>query len=978
MGNIGTYPPQNVSAQTPVLAETTIGSYSTSTSNSVVPGLSATITVPAGRRIKISLNSEVSVDTASHWSIYLQQDGVDIARLYSHTFAAAWYYDRVDGSYVITPSAGQHTYTIKVTRWSGSGNIFLNAENTVSLLIEDISGSQLPVLPQSVPVGLLGHARVTTNQSAITTGSPINGLSVNVSVPDGRILKIRAEAYFENSAVNAVAGARMFIQQNGSNIQQVDHRLTAANIPEKFIGEVIVSPSAGSHTFRVFADNGTGGTVQLIAGAAYPAILTVEDITPTPSPSSGAPGSTLGYAEVTANQTGITGANVPINGLSTTVTVPAGRRIRVTAYGHAVATGAVPDRLFFKIFEDGVEKAMAQVTTDSTGLNQNIIVSRVLTPAAGTHTYDARLAIASGAGTFVADASQVAFILVEDITGSIWPASAVPQHTVLGTTTLGYAELTSNSAGFTGLTEISALSVSVNVPAGRRIRISAKGALAATSGTPQWASMYIHEGTTMKANWRIDTPLNVSEGVAPSVILTPSAGTHTYTIKVECDTGTCVLAANANEPAYILVEDITGVADPYQPESVPVGALAWGMLPADQTVGTTLTAVNGCTLNVTVPAGRTLKISAHCNFYNTVASSNQVLFGAVFKDGVEVSTLFASAPNPVGSFGDHNVASGFIIDSPSAGSHTYQLRAGASNTGMLVLSRANNQTYFIVEDITPTPAPSTGAPGSTLAYAEVRAVQNSITSEVDLTGLTTTVTVPAGRRLRISAHASIQNSLADARTDVNIKEGSTILQRGFANAASANLANTLDLSTVITPTAGTHTYKLTGFANTGVGKLDAGADYPAYILVEDITGSVWPEGVPVTPGMVASEAWNTWVPQLDNGTLGNGTLTARWTRIGRTVTVSFFWIFGSSSDISSWFSVSNFPVAAHAAAGGVGPVFMSDSSTGNRAVGVVVVSGTVGTIFSTIGGNGHVNNTYPWDWATGDGLQFTVTYEAAS
>lgn len=129
--------------------------------------------------------------------------------------------------------------------------------------------------------------------------------------------------------------------------------------------------------------------------------------------------------------------------------------------------------------------------------------------------------------------------------------------------------------------------------------------------------------------------------------------------------------------------------------------------------------------------------------------------------------------------------------------------------------------------------------------------------------------------------------------------------------------------------------------------------------------------------LINTGAWTVWTPQLDNATLGNGTLTARYSRSGRDVTVSFAWTFGSSSDISSWFSISNFPVAAQAT-GGTGAVFMNDSNTGNRAVGVISLSGTTGTIFTTIGGNGHVNNTYPWDWATGDFIQFTIVYEAAS
>lgn len=127
--------------------------------------------------------------------------------------------------------------------------------------------------------------------------------------------------------------------------------------------------------------------------------------------------------------------------------------------------------------------------------------------------------------------------------------------------------------------------------------------------------------------------------------------------------------------------------------------------------------------------------------------------------------------------------------------------------------------------------------GGQLGYAQATANQGAITTEVDLTNLTTTVTVGTGRRISIRGRVAFSNTAADNRMDLNIKEAAAVLQRGFVQSVvtSAN-AQTVETSIVLTPTAGAHTYKLAAARGTGAGTvtMEAGADFPAYILVEDI------------------------------------------------------------------------------------------------------------------------------------------------
>lgn len=125
----------------------------------------------------------------------------------------------------------------------------------------------------------------------------------------------------------------------------------------------------------------------------------------------------------------------------------------------------------------------------------------------------------------------------------------------------------------------------------------------------------------------------------------------------------------------------------------------------------------------------------------------------------------------------------------------------------------------------------------TLGYAEVVAQQGSIVTETDLTSLTVTVTVAASRRLRISGYCAFFSTVAADSGRLSIKEGATLLQLGQDSVPGATQAITLNPTRIIIPSAGSHTYKLTMQRTSGSGTLtmDAGATYPAFILVEDIT-----------------------------------------------------------------------------------------------------------------------------------------------
>lgn len=127
-------------------------------------------------------------------------------------------------------------------------------------------------------------------------------------------------------------------------------------------------------------------------------------------------------------------------------------------------------------------------------------------------------------------------------------------------------------------------------------------------------------------------------------------------------------------------------------------------------------------------------------------------------------------------------------------------------------------------------------PQGTIGYAQAVANQATFTTVVDLTSLTVTVTLVAGRRIRITGQTLLGSSVADDVASLNIQEGATILQIANVLCRPISTGFVANTSVVVQPGAGSHTYKLTGVRASGTGNITsfAGATFPAYILVEDI------------------------------------------------------------------------------------------------------------------------------------------------
>ena len=127
-------------------------------------------------------------------------------------------------------------------------------------------------------------------------------------------------------------------------------------------------------------------------------------------------------------------------------------------------------------------------------------------------------------------------------------------------------------------------------------------------------------------------------------------------------------------------------------------------------------------------------------------------------------------------------------------------------------------------------------PWGIIGYVEVTANQTGISTITDLTSLTITATYVANRRIRITGDVAFQNTTGGSFTRLSIREGSTVLNSRQKVGTNNLLDEQIIATAVITPTAGSHTYKLslTMSSGTGTTSLIASATQPAYLLIEDI------------------------------------------------------------------------------------------------------------------------------------------------
>jgi hypothetical protein len=129
----------------------------------------------------------------------------------------------------------------------------------------------------------------------------------------------------------------------------------------------------------------------------------------------------------------------------------------------------------------------------------------------------------------------------------------------------------------------------------------------------------------------------------------------------------------------------------------------------------------------------------------------------------------------------------------------------------------------------------------------------------------------------------------------------------------------------------------------------------------------------------ATAAWTTFTPTLVSSsgspTIGNGTLTGRYKRLGKDVLVEIVLTRGSTTSFGTGFiSFGNLPVTARTTVSAAGSATLFDSGT-NSFVGSCHLETT--TSIAPLSASGVITSTVPFTWATSDIIRLSMTYEAA-
>lgn len=137
----------------------------------------------------------------------------------------------------------------------------------------------------------------------------------------------------------------------------------------------------------------------------------------------------------------------------------------------------------------------------------------------------------------------------------------------------------------------------------------------------------------------------------------------------------------------------------------------------------------------------------------------------------------------------------------------------------------------------------------------------------------------------------------------------------------------------------------------------------------------------VATGIQAS--WSTYTPTwggTSDPAIGNGVLSGRYMRVGKTITANITIVMGSTTTYGSGTWTLSLPVVSVFTTTtyvNLGSVSMRDTSASANSTGVAILANQTTAQMVVGSSNAFVSTTAPWTWANGDTLSVTLNYEAA-
>jgi hypothetical protein len=132
-------------------------------------------------------------------------------------------------------------------------------------------------------------------------------------------------------------------------------------------------------------------------------------------------------------------------------------------------------------------------------------------------------------------------------------------------------------------------------------------------------------------------------------------------------------------------------------------------------------------------------------------------------------------------------------------------------------------------------------------------------------------------------------------------------------------------------------------------------------------------------GLKYTGGWTTWTSSTNGITLGNGTITARYVKIGKFVNWYFRFVLGSTSAITGNMTFT-LPIAVVQANNYADGIIYDVGVAGYRCYGEIdgnTVYGRVSNSAATYTTGSLFSSTVPITWGTGDMFVFTGSYEVA-
>ena len=130
-----------------------------------------------------------------------------------------------------------------------------------------------------------------------------------------------------------------------------------------------------------------------------------------------------------------------------------------------------------------------------------------------------------------------------------------------------------------------------------------------------------------------------------------------------------------------------------------------------------------------------------------------------------------------------------------------------------------------------------------------------------------------------------------------------------------------------------------------------------------------------------ADAWISWTPTYTNLIVGNGTISARYKQIGKTVFIKHSFTFGSTSSISGNVTLT-LPITAKSDSLYSSTMVNLVDADGSYSIGHVWHNGqTTMQVWGVTPSGSRIawtglSSTFPHTWATSDSINFVYTYEA--